>query len=61
VAGEDKRTRAVALTQEGRAALERAFPYWQEAQKQIVTILGDDAWTATRAGLLSLEGLYQQD
>ena len=59
VPGEDRRTRAVALTETGKAALKRALPYWHEAQKQIVGALGSDTWTATRSALLTLEGLYE--
>jgi DNA-binding MarR family transcriptional regulator len=35
-AGEDRRTRLVRLTREGREAIGRAYPLWQRAQAQIV-------------------------
>ena len=35
-AGEDRRTRLVRLTRQGREAIGRAYPLWQRAQAQIV-------------------------
>lgn len=40
-AGEDRRTRAVTLTNEGRKMLERALPLWEEAQSVLVKGLGE--------------------
>jgi DNA-binding MarR family transcriptional regulator len=59
VSGEDRRTRAVALTDAGRVALARALPYWQEAQRQVVDLFGEDTWVSTRSQLKALEELYQ--
>ncbi len=38
--GEDRRMRLVSLTQEGKQALLRAWPMWQEAQARIEHALG---------------------
>jgi DNA-binding MarR family transcriptional regulator len=35
-AGDDRRTRVVRLTREGRAAIGRAYPLWQQAQAELV-------------------------
>jgi DNA-binding MarR family transcriptional regulator len=50
-AGEDKRTRMVRLTGEGREAITRAYPLWQEAQARIVQGSGPNRWQ-TLAGAL---------
>jgi DNA-binding MarR family transcriptional regulator len=38
--GDDRRTRNVAITAEGRAALDRAFPLWRSAQDRVVAAGG---------------------
>ena len=43
--GGDRRTRQVALTGGGRAALTKALPLWQKAQSQVVEELGADRWS----------------
>lgn len=43
--GADRRTRVVALTPEGRAALARALPLWREAQAEVLARLGDGLWS----------------
>ncbi|MGI8858372.1 MAG: MarR family winged helix-turn-helix transcriptional regulator [Thermomicrobiales bacterium] len=45
-AGTDRRTRIVRITDAGRAAIRRAFPYWREAQQQIITGLGGEQFSA---------------
>ena len=40
-AGRDARTREVALTAAGKSALERALPYWREAQHAVSRKLGE--------------------
>jgi DNA-binding MarR family transcriptional regulator len=44
--GEDRRVRLIMLTPEGKAALVRALPYWQEAQVRIVQGLGQERFHA---------------
>ncbi len=43
--GTDRRTRVVALTPEGRAALASALPLWREAQAEVLARLGDGLWS----------------
>ena len=59
VPGNDRRTRAVRLTQAGRDALTRALPYWREAQGRIVDFVGDGEWQTTHKSLRALESLYE--
>src|SRR5262245_39739582 len=50
-AGEDRRTRLVRLTRQGREAIARAYPLWQQAQARIVQGSGADRWQAVAGGL----------
>jgi len=43
--GTDRRTRRVARTPEGRAALATALPLWRKAQEQILANLGEPRWS----------------
>ncbi len=52
--GADRRMRLVQLTPEGKAAIERAWPLWQEAQTRIERILGADRVDALLAELAAL-------
>jgi DNA-binding MarR family transcriptional regulator len=40
--GADRRTRVVRVTESGRQALAVALPFWQAAQEEVVTRLGDE-------------------
>lgn len=40
LSGTDRRTREITVTKGGKAALELAYPLWQQAQKQAVSKLG---------------------
>jgi DNA-binding MarR family transcriptional regulator len=40
--GEDGRTRLVRITPAGEQALEEAYPLWQQAQQEIVGVLGEE-------------------
>ena len=40
VAGSDARTREVSLTRAGEGALQRALPYWRQAQVEVAGTLG---------------------
>ena len=44
VPGEDRRTRAWAITGPGRKVLAQALPLWQKAQKETVNLLGKERW-----------------
>lgn len=58
-AGIDRRRRLVRLTERGRQALARALPYWEQAQHQVVTRLGQEQWHALRASLQATMTLAQ--
>ena len=49
--GADRRRHLVRLTERGRQALERAYPYWEQAQNQVVTHLGREQWLTLLAEL----------
>ena len=56
--GRDARTREVALTRAGTAALQRAMPYWKQAQREVARKLGEPR-IETLVGLLaSVESLH---
>jgi DNA-binding MarR family transcriptional regulator len=49
--GEDRRTRMVRLTRQGRQAIGRAYPLWRRAQARLVEEAGPDHWRAVADGL----------
>jgi DNA-binding MarR family transcriptional regulator len=55
--GADKRTRMVRLTVQGREAIARAYPLWQQAQARIVQGSGRDRWPAVASGLEEVAAL----
>ena len=56
-AGEDKRTRMVRLTVQGREAIARAYPLWRQAQARIVQGSGADRRQAVAGGLEEVAAL----
>ena len=56
-AGEDKRTRMVRLTVQGREAIARAYPLWRQAQAPIVQGSGADRWQLVAGGLAEVAAL----
>jgi DNA-binding MarR family transcriptional regulator len=56
-AGEDKRTRMVRLTVQGREAMARAYPLWQQAQARIVQGSEADRWQLVAVGLEEVSAL----
>jgi len=57
--GTDRRRHLVRLTERGRQALAGALPYWEQAQHQVVTRLGQDQWHALQASLKATMTLAQ--
>lgn len=50
--GNDKRTRLISITASGRAAVKKAYPYWQKAQAKVTKEIPESqlqaiAWTAS--------------
>jgi len=58
-AGTDRRRHQVQLTERGCQALASALPYWEQAQHQVVTRLGQEQWHALRASLQATMTLAQ--
>ena len=56
--GRDARTRQVAITAKGAAALRRAEPLWRRAQADVTTRIGSDKLHALIATLGELESLH---
>ena len=44
--GKDGRTRLVRLTPAGERALEQAYPFWQQAQQETISALGEERYEA---------------
>ena len=51
----DQRERIVHLTEAGTAAIEKALPYWREAQDQLSEAMGPSAFTAIADKLAALQ------
>lgn len=49
LAGDDARRDSVAITAKGAKLLEKAFPSWQQAQRDAIDILGEDGAAALTA------------
>lgn len=49
--GHDKRERKIAVTENGRAMLEKTLPYWQHAQREVLAVIGEDKWEGLLSGL----------
>jgi len=47
-AGDDPRSRMVAITAQGRGMVRRGFPYWSKAQVQVGKMLGADGQAALK-------------
>jgi DNA-binding MarR family transcriptional regulator len=56
-AGEDRRSRVVALTDAGKRKLAEARPAWREAQKTFEAAFGPEDSAALRATMVRLAGL----
>jgi DNA-binding MarR family transcriptional regulator len=44
--GKDGRTRLVRITSAGERSLEEAYPLWQQAQRETVSVLGEERYEA---------------
>jgi DNA-binding MarR family transcriptional regulator len=47
-AGDDPRSRMIAITAQGRGVVRRGFPYWSKAQAQVGKLLGADGQAALK-------------
>jgi DNA-binding MarR family transcriptional regulator len=55
--GDDQRTRMVTLTHQGREAVVKALPLWEQAQTCIVSGLGRERWNTLLADLSDVVSL----
>jgi len=53
--GDDRREHVVRVTEKGRQAVAYAYPLWQQAQKAVADVLGQDQLEVLRALLSRLE------
>lgn len=53
-AGEDRRRRMLAVTQEGESRLDAAQPAWAAVQEELVSGIGADSWIDLMAAMRSL-------
>ena len=58
IRGRDARTKEVAISRKGTAALRTAEPYWMRAQKDVAKRIGADRLEALIATLHDLEALH---
>lgn len=49
--GDDRRERRIRITEKGAGLLEKALPLWQQAQHEIVELIGGDKWEGLLSGL----------
>jgi DNA-binding MarR family transcriptional regulator len=55
------RSRVLALTAAGKAALLKALPYWERAQQHSMHQLGGQRWPAVQTAFADLVGHFQRD
>ena len=60
VAGEDRRTRNLTLTDKGHKAFKKAMPYWVEAQSQVIERLTPKRWKELLKNLNSTIRILRQ-
>jgi len=58
--GNDRRSRPITVTLKGKSALEKALPYWQEAQSHIVDAVGSEQWDAMMRGLHQISLIVEE-
>ncbi len=58
--GSDRRSRPLAITPKGQSALEKALPYWQEAQSLIVDKIGAEQWDMMMRGLHQISMIVEE-
>lgn len=55
----DKRSRRIALTNTGKATQEKAMPYWQQAQNEMVAFMGERSTQQLIKHLRKISKLHQ--
>lgn len=57
--GDDRRARPLQITSKGLAVLDKALPYWEQAQARIVDALGAEKWQVMMQGLHQISMIVQ--
>ncbi len=52
--GQDRRAREVTITPKGREVIDRANPYWERAQADVLTRIGHEHWEILRQELTTM-------
>ncbi|ESA36365.1 family transcriptional regulator [Leptolyngbya sp. Heron Island J] len=58
--GQDKRTRIVSMSPDGEIALAKALPLWQQAQMNVVELLGEARWDVLLSQLTEITELHRE-
>jgi DNA-binding MarR family transcriptional regulator len=58
--GNDRRTRLVQITPKGRTVLEKALPYWEEAQTFMTERLGPSNWDKVMSELHTISMIAEE-
>jgi DNA-binding MarR family transcriptional regulator len=59
-AGQGGRVKIASLTEQGRAVMARAVPYWTAAQTGFLDAIGRDSWLSAAATLQSIVSIAAQ-
>ena len=59
--GSDRRSRPITVTAKGKSTLEKALPYWQEAQSHILEVVGADQWDTMMQGLHQISMIVEEN
>ena len=59
--GEDRRELRLTLTKAGQRKYENALPYWQSAQKQLRSVLGESGWQYIMDATIRTAALVHQN
>jgi DNA-binding MarR family transcriptional regulator len=59
--GEDRRTRVVTLTGQGKEALKKAWPLWEKTQQQVVEALGPEKFNQVLANVSEIVSVIHQN
>lgn len=59
--GSDRRSRPITVTAKGKSTLEKALPYWQEAQSHILDAVGAKQWDTMMRGLHQISMIVEEN
>jgi len=57
--GNDRRERRIRITKGGREALVRAYPYWEDAQRQVTDAVGQEQLNLILSGIAAISAVPQ--